>query len=157
MKKFMSVFLVLVLAFSLVACQNNDKELEKDNIVEEKNENENNEPKEILYLADNFASYAINHVIRLQEMPSSGYSWQYKIDDESVAVIEEDEFVQNEAPEGMTGVGGLHSFKVVGVSQGETKITFKYLRSWEDESTAIKELTFDLKVNENNEISIVEK
>lgn len=161
MKKIISVFALLALIFSLSACKNNESKnlKENDDIITEQveNENESTLSKEFLYYVDNFDAYGVVRTVRLVEVPSTGYSWQYKIEDENIAVVEDDEYVENEAPEGMVGVGGMHTYRLAGVSEGETKITFKYFRSWEGETTAIKEVSFDLKVNKNNQILIVEK
>lgn len=159
MNKILSILAVLALMFSLVACGNTRKDDDTHGQIEiENRDNVNNEIENEVendfYSVETYDTYAIYQFIRLEENPTTGYSWQYKIDDESIAVVEEDEYVQDEAPDGMTGVGGVHTYRLAGISSGETKITFKYFRPWQDESTAVKEVTFELKVNENNEILV---
>lgn len=160
MKKILSILAILVLAFSLVACDNNEsdiinnKEPNNQDVIEIENA-ERPVEEEIFYSVDEINNYAMLQFIRLEENPTTGYQWQYTVADKNVAVVEDDEYVQKQAPQGWTGVGGEHTYRLSGISAGETTITFKYVRPWETDKEPAKEITFSLKVNENNEILIV--
>lgn len=160
MKKILSILAILVLTFSLVACDNNEsdiinnKEPNNQDVIEIENLEKLAE-EEKFYSVDEVNNYSIFQFIRLEENPTTGYGWQYTVADENIAVVEDDEYVQNQAPEGWTGVGGEHTYRLSGISAGETTITFKYVRPWETDKEPAKEITFNLKVNENNEVLVV--
>lgn len=162
MKKLLSVLAILALVFSLVACGNNKNDT--------KNNTENNEvtnkqdvienvenpiKEEKFYSVDEVNNYSMFQFVRLVENPTTGYQWQYVIGDEKIAVVESDEYVPNQSEEGWVGVGGEHTYRLSGISMGETTITFKYIRPWDIEQTAAEEVTFKLKVNDKNEILII--
>lgn len=62
---------------------------------------------------------------------TTGASWQTAIADETVAVLESDEYVQKKANPGMVGVGGKQVLTFKCLREGESKITLKYCRPWE--------------------------
>lgn len=161
MKKVLSLLAIFAVMFLLVACDNNKNDIENNELpnnqdIVENGENfvENGE-EEKFYSVDEVNNYAIFQFIRLEENPTTGYGWQYTVADENIAVVEDDEYVQNQVPEGWTGVGGEHTYRLSGISSGETTITFKYVRPWETDKAPEKEITFNLKVNENNEVLVV--
>lgn len=158
MKKFLSILAILIISFSLVACGNSKNEVKNNEVPNNQGAIENGEKtakEENFYSVDEVNNYAIFQFIRLEENPTTGYSWQYTVADDNIAVVEDDEYVENQTPEGWTGAGGEHTYRVSGISAGETTITFKYARPWEIDKAPEKEITFNLKVNENNEVLVV--
>ena len=70
--------------------------------------------------------------VELAGNATTGYSWAYTIDPEGIVQDVSDDYNQDSAPGGMTGVGGTYTFTFESVSQGEATITFTYQRVWED-------------------------
>lgn len=90
--------------------------------------------------------------ITLDENPTTGYTWTYKIEDENVAKFVSDEYV---APKGdKAGEGGTHTYEFAGVKKGETTITFTLKRSWEENEAA---QTKNVTVSVDDDNVIVEK
>lgn len=66
----------------------------------------------------------------LESNPTTGCSWKAEIADEKIAVLESDEYVQDEAEPGMTGVGGVQTLTFKILKEGKTEITLVYGRHW---------------------------
>ena len=75
-------------------------------------------------------------VIRLEENPTTGYSWKYAIADPAIAANVEDRYVASDASGKLVGSGGTRILTFEGKKAGTTTITLKYLRSWEPNSPA---------------------
>ena len=154
MKKTIMILSILILTFLLTACSEEMNE-EPNNREKVENIQENKtDTVDTYYEVEEMNTYSIFQFIRLKENPTTGYSWQYKVADETVAVVEDDEYVQMQVEEGIVGAGGVHTYRLSGISVGETTITFKYMRPWEGEESAVKTVTFKLVVNDNKEISV---
>ena len=167
MKKLVLGALALLVALSLVACGEVENE-----VIDEPNNNEvvdvieenNNAPEidepevneEVSGEVVEEKEFDVVKVITLAENPTTGYTWSYAIADETVAVVEGDEYTPAQVEEGMVGAGGSHAYRVSGLKEGETTITFTYARSWESGEEPANTATYTLKVNANNEISVVE-
>lgn len=173
MKKLVLGALALLVALSLVACGEVENE-----VIDEPNNNEvvdvieddNNEPEivdqevsgeevsgeEVSGEVVEEKEFDVVKVITLAENPTTGYTWSYAIADETVAVVEGDEYTPAKVEDGMVGAGGTHAYRVSGLKEGETTITFTYARSWESGEEPANTATYTLKVNANNEISVVE-
>ncbi|MFO7610906.1 MAG: protease inhibitor I42 family protein [Clostridia bacterium] len=80
--------------------------------------------------------------IKLDENPSTGYSWSVSISNDSVVEVARDYFAEG-LP--IIGGGGEHIWKIRGLEKGVATLTFSYSRSWEENST-IEEKTFTIKV-----------
>ena len=68
--------------------------------------------------------------IVLAENITTGYKWNYGIQDKSTASIIYDKYVEKEHKKGLLGVGGKHIWYVLVKKAGKTKIIFK-LESWD--------------------------
>jgi PKD repeat protein len=72
-----------------------------------------------------------NFILKLRENPSTGYSWQLDLS-EGLRILS-DEYIQDPAPEGYTGVPGTHSWMIeTAVAQGSQQVNAIYKRPWED-------------------------
>jgi inhibitor of cysteine peptidase len=80
--------------------------------------------------------------LRLRENPSTGYSWQLNLS-HGLHILS-DEYTQDQAPEGYTGVPGTHQWEIKAVTSGNQQVTGIYKRPWENVTG--KEDTFKLKV-----------
>lgn len=83
-------------------------------------------------------------VINLGENITTGFSWNYKIEDESIVKLIEDKY--QEPSTDLIGAAGTHKFIFIGEKKGETKITFKYFRIWEGEESKLEVKEFKVKV-----------
>lgn len=79
----------------------------------------------------------------LKGNPTTGYTWQYIIDDESIIKMDSESSVLDSD---LTGAGSSFSWNFKALKVGETKITFKYYRVWEGEATAIQTVEYLIKV-----------
>ena len=91
--------------------------------------------------------------IELKGNPTTGYSWFYEIEDESVISIEED--VKYLGAEGMVGAPSLFTYTVTARKSGSTKITFEYKRPWETQP-ALETKVYEISVDEQGRIVILE-
>lgn len=152
MKKIVSVLMILVFVFSLVAC--NDKKEEQinpdvGNNIEEKK-------KEFDYVdIENIDNYKIVQTIELPENPTTGYTWQYEIKEPSIVVSVNSEYIAN-SDETLVGASGTRIFSFQGVKEGQSEIEFRKERSFQENST-IETLRYIFSVNANKEIAITEQ
>jgi len=72
----------------------------------------------------------------LEGNSTTGYSWHYTIGNSKMLSLNSESFVQDTAAEGMVGVGGTYTWDFKALKAGQTKITFKYYRDWEGETSA---------------------
>ena len=70
-------------------------------------------------------------VIELEGNPTTGYEWTCVVKDEKIAKVESI-FKPDETTSAITGEGGTYLFTVTGLKEGNTTITCKYARSWEE-------------------------
>jgi len=94
-------------------------------------------------------------IITLNENPTTGYGWKFKMDRDEILELESDKYKSDENSHNLTGVGGKHTWIFKGISKGIVVITFKYFRHWEDESTAVETKSFTINVVENGWIESV--
>lgn len=69
-------------------------------------------------------------VINLESNPTTGYSWQETSDSTMVSLISVD-YEEDQAEEGMVGVGGKEFFTYRALQSGETEIEMVYGQHWE--------------------------
>jgi len=80
-------------------------------------------PKEIkVFLGEKF-------LVSLNENPSTGYTWHYRIADEGIIAFAYDDYIHGES--NMPGSGGKHYWEFKALKKGSTKIVFSIYRDWE--------------------------
>ncbi|MCR5171405.1 MAG: protease inhibitor I42 family protein [Treponema sp.] len=79
-------------------------------------------------VASQVADPSITFVV-LDSNPTTGYTWSCSIKDSAVLSLVSDNYTQDEAPAGMTGVGGKHKFVFQGKKAGSTEATLSYGRA----------------------------
>lgn len=89
--------------------------------------------------------------IAIKANPTTGFDWYYTADNEGIIKLTKDDY-SSDSP-GLVGGGGVHSWTYEGVKQGTVKLTFKYYRSWEGESTAIETRLYTVTVGDNGMIT----
>lgn len=70
--------------------------------------------------------------IALDANATTGYCWQYTIEDPTVLTAEEDEYLPDDVPSGLCGAGGVWNARFTAVGEGSTLLKLTYARSWED-------------------------
>jgi len=66
----------------------------------------------------------------LEGNATTGCTWNYKIKDTKTVKYVSDEYVSNQAEQGIVGVGGKHTFVFEGIKQGTTYVIFNYGQHW---------------------------
>ena len=90
--------------------------------------------------------------------PTTGYSYTYKISDETVLQFVDDTYAQDKytadghSTEGLCGVAGKETFTFKGLKKGTAVITFDYGRQWDGGE---KEEPFDVTVEVGNDGEII--
>lgn len=82
--------------------------------------------------------------IKLDENITTGYSWHYKIENEDLISLVENKYLESSS--GLIGASGVHKYVFTGKEKGETKIIFKYYRSWEGEDSSVETKEFKIKI-----------
>lgn len=85
--------------------------------------------------------------LKLRENPSTGYSWQLKLS--PGLCILSDNYTQDPAPEGYTGVPGTHQWEIKVVASGSQQIKGINRAPWENITG--KEENFTLNINDVNQ------
>jgi len=80
----------------------------------------------------------------LEGNPTTGYSWQYKVENPEIVKITEE--IVNENKDGMVGTPSKFKYKIEGVKAGSTQILFTYQRSWEKDVASIQTDTLTVNV-----------
>ncbi len=96
---------------------------------------------------------AEKNTIELKGNPTTGYSWFYQIEDDSVISIEED--VKYLGAKGMVGAPSLFIYTVTARKAGTTKITFEYKRPWETQP-ALETKVYEVSVDAQGRLVISE-
>ncbi|MGN0145252.1 MAG: protease inhibitor I42 family protein [Clostridium sp.] len=92
-------------------------------------------------------------IIELEGNESTGYEWNYDIKDVNIAdIVNKTRVPHSDIP----GDSQMNYWKVKGLQEGETEITFKYFRPWEPESV-IETKIYTIKVDSNLNVTVSEK
>jgi len=89
--------------------------------------------------------------IELRENRSTGFTWHLEIEDNNIAKVHHDNYIEPDTESEKAGQSGIHYWYIKGVNQGETKLTFKYYRDWEKENVA-EAREYIIKVRNNKKI-----
>lgn len=84
-------------------------------------------------------------LIVLESNPTTGYSWKADFDSEYIELISKD-YTEGPNDPGIVGAGGADTFKFGALLTGETKITFSYLRSWEENVDPIDKKVYEITI-----------
>lgn len=83
--------------------------------------------------------------------PTTGYSWTAEVENPAVAEVEE-QYYPDSAPLDMVGVGGTQWYRIHGLGEGTTSVTFRYARPWE--STAVTTYLYRIQVDAKRNVII---
>jgi inhibitor of cysteine peptidase len=70
-------------------------------------------------------------VIKLDENPSTGYTWKYAVKNPTLVVLKSDQYVPDDASGKLVGSGGKRILTFQTVGKGSTQIECNYQRPWE--------------------------
>lgn len=87
--------------------------------------------------------------ISLAENPTTGYQWAIELSAEGIMDQDGDEYTPDTVPEGMTGAGGMHTWRFGTLAPGEVTLRFSLQRSWEAGAEDALSLTFAVDGNLN--------
>jgi inhibitor of cysteine peptidase len=68
--------------------------------------------------------------LRLEENPSTGYSWELNLSD-GLSILD-DKYIEGPNPENLEGVPGTHLWVIEATAPGSQKVNGIYKRSWEN-------------------------
>ena len=72
---------------------------------------------------------AQNLELKLDENPTTGYTLSYEIKDKDIVSVASDEYKADDTDK--TGAGGVHTYVIKGLKEGETTITFTSAQDWD--------------------------
>ena len=85
-------------------------------------------------------------ILTLESNPTTGYSWELAEFDEAVLKLVSYDYVPDEHPPGMVGVGGKDIWYFQAQSQGSTTLHLEYVYSWEEGVEPVKTFTVQVVV-----------
>ena len=98
---------------------------------------------------------ADKNVILLDGNGSTGYGWQYNIKDAEITKVTGHSCIFDDDSGMRIGKGETNAWAFEGLKEGETEVTFNYLRSWETE--ILKTVTYTIKVDADLNVTITQK
>ena len=87
--------------------------------------------------------------LELKGNPTTGYTWIYTVEDESIIQVSEE--IKYLGEKGIVGAPSLFTYTIRSVKPGTTSLKFEYKRPWE-EKAAEEVRVFEVRVKENGEI-----
>jgi len=94
-------------------------------------------------------------IIELEENPTTGFSWKCDEYDTSILELLEDEYLPASVETDIVGSSGIHHYAFKGLSEGETTLTFKYIKAWEGDESAEDTRTFKVVVDQEGAIESI--
>lgn len=113
-----SLIIFTATAIILTACTGCKTSEKKSNAEIQKNEATSMEPSNYI-------------TVPLRANPSTGASWEIKIEDKTIVKLESDTYEQDESEPDMVGVPGTETFGFKCLKAGKTDVTFTYGQLWE--------------------------
>lgn len=83
-------------------------------------------------------------VVELDENPTTGFTWHYKIDNENVLKLDSDKYISPKT--NAVGAGGTHVWNFKASGRGSAKILFEYYREWEKDKKPEKSFEYTVTV-----------
>ena len=94
--------------------------------------------------------------IVLDENPTTGYTWAVSIDNLAVVRQFSDSYTPKQAPSGIVGTGGTHSYIFQAVSPGTAVITFELGQQWNGGQKGVETKKYTVTVNQDGTILAAE-
>ncbi len=83
--------------------------------------------------------------IKLDENPTTGYSWTYTISDENIVKLVKDDYVPDDKTGKLVGSGGSRMLTFEGAAKGNADISLAYGPVY-DKNTVAEQLVFHIRV-----------
>jgi len=99
------------------------------------------------------ASGQKQYTVKLPGNATTGYSWQYTMEPEGIVKEVGNDYVQDEAEEGMTGVPGEFIFVFEGAAPGKVELKFICSQPWDGGETSGDSAVYSLTVDNNLNIT----
>jgi len=78
-------------------------------------------------------------VVKIEENPTTGYTWHYYIEDESVLTFNSEETKVTKSDPTVLGAPIIHIWKFKTLKSGTTLLKFAYARDWEAKAIEAKD------------------
>jgi inhibitor of cysteine peptidase len=131
--KLMAVF-GLICAVILSGCVDNGQNETDNDSEQNQTDNAATETEQVITETDNGTTINLKNgetfFLKLRENPSTGYSWQLNLS-QGLSILS-DEYTQDPASEGYTGVPGTRQWEIKAVTPGSQQVEGIYKRPWED-------------------------
>ena len=92
--------------------------------------------------------------IELEGNPTTGYSWVYAMSPEGIVREVSNEYIAANTVGHVAGSGGKFIFTFEAVAEGETELTFSYLRPWEENIPALKTVIYRAIVDDKYNLTL---
>lgn len=92
--------------------------------------------------------------LKLTANPTTGYDWQYKVENEALLAVEELGYAQDGGAGNAVGAGGEYSFALKGLAKGATIVTFTYSRAWDAENTTLCTLVYQVETDGDGDVEV---
>ena len=92
--------------------------------------------------------------VKLEGNPSTGFEWIYELSNPAVIKEVSYEYIGYQEDDEVVGVGGVFVFGFAGITEGETKICFSYLRTFEKDIPPEKTAVYHAIVDSNHTLTI---
>lgn len=112
------------------------------------------EPNAKIFKADLSEANLDKLEFELDGNPTTGYTWEENADSSMLDV--EIEYTPDDAGYAV-GTGGTYKFTLTGKSAGNTTAEFKYLRTFEGDSSVLRTVTYKLLISEDNKITVLDR
>lgn len=86
--------------------------------------------------------------------PTTGYSWEIT-DTDSDKLDIQSEYIPDETDKDINGAGGKYKFTVKGISPGNASFNLSYMRNFEKDKPALKDVSYKLYVSKDNKITVI--
>ena len=81
-------------------------------------------------------------LVKVEANPSTGYSWKTETEKDCSVNVNEGNYKQNDAPDGMVGVPGVRTYEVKGENLGSCLVEFQQTAPGESTPTTRKGIYF---------------
>ncbi|MBR0277241.1 MAG: protease inhibitor I42 family protein, partial [Clostridia bacterium] len=86
---------------------------------------------------------------------TTGFEWTLISTPTDKVSVSDYDYISDENPQNMVGVGGTFDFTVKGVKQGNYSLEFGYARSWETDIPPIHKIKYDLYISKDGKITLL--
>lgn len=83
-------------------------------------------------------------VVEVDENPTTGYVWIYKITNDKILRLQSDKYISPKT--NAAGAGGKHVWKFEATGKGTTSVIFEYRRPWEKDKKPSKTLEYKIRI-----------